>query len=160
MKLNVKEIKYVRQSLEYRAEYYKDRPKYKQYLNEINEVIKKYHKTKSILGVCLGMQAIGEVFGGEIENLKNVYHGVETGIKIINHEKLFLDIPKNIMVGRYHSWVVKHPLPICLEETSFDKKGHLMSLRHKNYKVYGVQFHPESILTKSGKKILQNWIND
>ena len=64
------------------------------------------------------------------------------------------------MVGRYHSWVVKHPLPICLEATSFDKKGHLMSLRHKNYKVYGVQFHPESILTKYGKKILQNWIND
>ena len=118
------------------------------------------HKTKSILGVCLGMQAIGEVFSGEIKNLKNVYHGVETSIKIINHEKLFLDIPKNIMVGRYHSWVVKHPLPICLEATSFDKKGHLMSLRHKNYKVYGVQFHPESILTKYGKKILQNWIND
>ena len=126
----------------------------------LNEVIKKYHKTKNILGVCLGMQAIGEVFGGEIENLKNVYHGVETSIKIIDHEKLFLDIPKNIMVGRYHSWVVKHPLPICLEATSFDKKGHLMSLRHKNYKVYGVQFHPESILTKYGKKILQNWIND
>ena len=106
------------------------------------------------------MQAIGEVFSGEIENLKNVYHGVETSIKIINHEKLFQDIPENIMVGRYHSWVVKHPLPTCLKPTSFDKKGHLMSLRHKNYKVYGVQFHPESILTKYGKKILQNWIND
>ena len=125
----------------------------------LKKVIEKYHTTKSILGVCLGMQAIGEVFGGEIENLKKVYHGVETSIDIIDHEKLFLDIPKNILVGRYHSWVVKHPLPNCLTATSFDKKGHLMSLRHKKYKVYGVQFHPESILTKYGKNILQNWIN-
>ena len=126
----------------------------------LNEVIKKYHRTKNILGVCLGMQAIGEVFGGEIENLKNVFHGVETSIKIVNHEKLFLDIPNKIMVGRYHSWVVKHPLPSCLTATSFDNKGHLMSLRHKSYNVSGVQFHPESILTKYGGKILQNWIND
>ena len=126
----------------------------------LNKVIEKYHKTKNILGVCLGMQAIGEVFSGEIENLKKVYHGVETSINIIDHEKLFLDIPKNIFVGRYHSWVVKYPLPKCLTATSFDKNGHLMSLRHKKYKVYGVQFHPESILTKYGKNILQNWIND
>lgn len=125
----------------------------------LKKVIEKYHTTKSILGVCLGMQAIGEVFGGEIENLKNVYHGVETGVKIIDHEKLFIDIPKNILVGRYHSWVVKYPLPNCLKATSFDNNGHLMSLRHKRYKVYGVQFHPESILTNYGKNILQNWIN-
>ena len=104
--------------------------------------------------------APSQVLDADAVNLKNVYHGVETSIKIINHEKLFQDIPENIMVGRYHSWVVKHPLPTCLKPTSFDKKGHLMSLRHKNYKVYGVQFHPESILTKYGKKILQNWIND
>ena len=74
----------------------------------LKEVIKKYHKTKSILGVCLGMQAIGEVFGCKIENLKNVYHGVETSIKIVNHKKLFIDVPKNIVVGRYHSWAVSY----------------------------------------------------
>ena len=125
----------------------------------LNEVIKKYHKTKSILGVCLGMQAIGEVFGGEIENLKNVYHGVETSIKIINHEKLFLDIPKNIMVGRYHSWIVKKPLPKGLVVTSEDENNQVMSLRHSKYPVRGVQFHPESVLTPHGKTIIKNWVD-
>ncbi|PJB12756.1 MAG: aminodeoxychorismate/anthranilate synthase component II [Flavobacteriales bacterium CG_4_9_14_3_um_filter_40_17] len=125
----------------------------------LKAVIEKYAPTKSILGVCLGQQAIGEVFGGTLENLDKVYHGVATPIQILaTDEPLFEGIPREIEVGRYHSWVVSHPLPPELEATSFDANGQIMSLRHRKYDVRGVQFHPESILTPMGGKILENWM--
>jgi anthranilate synthase component II len=126
----------------------------------LKSIIKKYASTKSILGVCLGQQAICEVFGGKIINLDTVYHGVSTKINIIvNDESLFNGLNKTIEVGRYHSWVVDENLPSALETTSFDENGQVMSLRHKIYDVKGVQFHPESVLTPKGKQILENWIN-
>lgn len=126
----------------------------------LKDIIRTYATKKSILGVCLGMQAIGEVFGGTLTNLKTVYHGVATNIEItVDDETLFKDIPKNISVGRYHSWVVNNNLPETLEATSFDNHGNLMSIRHKIYDVRGVQFHPESILTPEGKQMLKNWID-
>lgn len=126
----------------------------------LKEIISKYASKKSILGVCLGQQAIGEVFGGKIINLKEVFHGVASKIKIcVNDEPLFSDLEQEMEVGRYHSWVVDKDLPACLEATSFDENGQVMSLRHRSYDVRGVQFHPESVLTPNGKKIIQNWIN-
>jgi anthranilate synthase component 2 len=125
----------------------------------LKAVIEKYAPTKSILGVCLGQQAIGEVFGGTLENLDKVYHGVATPIQIhATDEALFEGIPSEIEVGRYHSWVVSHPLPPELEATSFDANGQIMSLRHRKYDLRGVQFHPESILTPTGGKMLENWV--
>jgi len=126
----------------------------------LKDIIKQYASTKSILGVCLGQQAIGEVFGGSIVNLDTVYHGVATSVTIsVDDESLFKGLEKNIEVGRYHSWVVDTNLPDVLEATSFDENGQIMSLRHKTYDVKGVQYHPESVLTPDGKKILENWIN-
>jgi anthranilate synthase component 2 len=126
----------------------------------LKAIIKEYAPTKSILGVCLGQQAIGEVFGGSLINLDEVYHGVATKVSIcVEDESLFNELDKNIEVGRYHSWVVNSSLPDCLEATSFDENGQVMSLRHKEYDVKGVQYHPESVLTPNGKKILENWIN-
>lgn len=123
-------------------------------------VIEKYAPTKSILGVCLGLQAIGEVFGGKLHNLENVHHGVATkAIILVPDEKLFNGLPSEIEVGRYHSWVVSNErFPSCLEVTSVDEKGEIMAIRHRNYEVRGVQFHPESILTPHGKHLLRNWI--
>ena len=127
----------------------------------LKEVIQKYAASKSILGVCLGQQAIGEVFGGKLTNLEKVYHGVASKIQItVNEETLFKDLENEIEVGRYHSWVIsKENFPDDLEITSIDENGEIMSIRHKFYDVKGVQYHPESILTPNGKKILQNWIN-
>jgi len=126
----------------------------------LKAIIKEYAATKSILGVCLGQQAIGEVFGGSLINLDEVYHGVATNVIIsVDDESLFEGLQKEIEVGRYHSWVVNANLPDSLEATSFDKNGQVMSLRHKEYDVKGVQYHPESVLTPDGKKILENWIN-
>jgi len=126
----------------------------------LKEIIKKYAPTKSILGVCLGQQAIGEVFGGKITNLDNVYHGVATNINItVDDEPIFKGLDKTIEVGRYHSWVVNADLPDVLEATSYDLNGQVMSLRHKKFDVKGVQFHPESVLTPGGKKMLKNWVN-
>ena len=126
----------------------------------LKPIIKKYASTKSILGVCLGQQAIGEVFGGSIINLDEVYHGVASKVTIsANDESLFNGLEKEIEVGRYHSWVVDSNLPESLEATSFDSNGQVMSLRHKTYDVKGVQYHPESVLTPFGKQILKNWIN-
>lgn len=126
----------------------------------LKEVIKTYSSTKSILGVCLGQQAIAEVFGGSLINLEKVYHGVATPIKIlVEDEPLFKEIAAEIEVGRYHSWVVNTAdLPDVLEITSIDDNGQIMSLRHRTFDVRAVQFHPESILTPFGKKILENWI--
>ncbi len=124
----------------------------------LKEIIAKYAPTKSILGVCLGQQAIGEVFGGTLINLDEVHHGVATQIKIIKEDPIFAGLPKEIEVGRYHSWVVNPDLPEVLEATSVDENGQVMSLRHKEYDVCAVQFHPESVLTPEGKKILENWL--
>ena len=127
----------------------------------LKQIIATYAPTKSILGVCLGQQAIGEVFGGTLENLDNVYHGVATEITLsVDDESLFDGLGKTFEVGRYHSWVVNANLPESLEATSFDENGQIMSLRHRVYDVKGVQYHPESVLTPNGKKILENWINE
>lgn len=126
----------------------------------LKAIIKRYAPTKSILGVCLGQQAIGEVFGGKLINLETVFHGVATKVtRCVEDETLFDGLDKTIEVGRYHSWVVDANLPNELEATSFDENGQVMSLRHKVYDVKGVQYHPESVLTPHGKDILRNWIN-
>jgi anthranilate synthase component 2 len=130
-------------------------------------LIKEYAPVKSILGVCLGHQAIGQAFGGQLTNLDKVYHGVATAIGLVPnlHQSVFdndwfKDIPHTIQVGRYHSWIVKaENLPKDLEVTSIDEHGMIMSLRHKFFDIQGVQFHPESVLTENGKKMLENWLN-
>lgn len=125
----------------------------------LKPIIGRYASTKSILGVCLGQQAIGEVFGGTLSNLETVYHGVATKVNIIvDDEPMFKNLEKTIEVGRYHSWVVDANLPEVLEATSFDENGQVMSLRHKTFDVKGVQYHPESVLTPHGKQILKNWV--
>ncbi len=128
----------------------------------LKEIIAKYATTKSIFGVCLGQQAIGEVFGGNLINLDEVYHGVATHVTLsVNDALLFKGLDTTFDVGRYHSWVVADKnLPDCLEVTSYDENGQIMSLRHKELDVRGVQFHPESVLTPDGKKMLENWINN
>ncbi|MNR98240.1 Aminodeoxychorismate/anthranilate synthase component 2 [compost metagenome] len=125
----------------------------------LKEVIRKYGPTKSIFGVCLGQQAIGEVFGGTLSNLDKVYHGVATTVKtLVDDDLLFEGLGNEFEVGRYHSWVVDTNLPDVLEATSVDENGQIMSLRHKTFDVRGVQFHPESVLTPNGKKMLENWV--
>ncbi len=127
----------------------------------LKEVIKTYAKTKSILGICLGMQAIGEVFGGTLINLEKVYHGVASKITIIENDTIFNNLPNEIEVGRYHSWVISNDnFPQNLIITSVDENKNFMSVKHSVYDVRGVQFHPESILTPDGKKILENWLNN
>lgn len=124
------------------------------------EVIKRYASTKSIFGVCLGQQAIAEAFGGSLINLSEIYHGVATEAIQINAHKIFNGLPEILEVGRYHSWAVNiDDFPVELEITSVDKNGMIMSLRHKTYDVHAVQYHPESILTPDGKKILENFLN-
>ena len=125
----------------------------------LKAAIERYAASKKILGVCLGQQAIGEVFGAKLNNLNTVFHGVATPINITEKDLLFDGLPDSFEVGRYHSWVVETPLPEDLVATSFDNNKQLMSLRHRSYSVRAVQFHPESILTMYGKKILENWIN-
>ena len=126
----------------------------------LKEIIRKYAPSKRIFGVCLGLQAIGEVFGGQLVNLDEVYHGIATKISIIEQDVLFDGLPDEIEVGRYHSWVIDPELPDSLLATSIDEDGQLMSLRHKEYDVCAVQFHPESVLTPYGKKILENWLGN
>lgn len=125
----------------------------------LTDVIRRYAGKKPILGVCLGEQAIGEVFGGKLINLEQVYHGIQSRISIVADDPLFKGLPREIEVGRYHSWVVdRESLPHCLEVTALSPEGYIMALRHKQLDVRGIQFHPESILTPDGKKILANWI--
>lgn len=127
----------------------------------LKPIIAEYAATKSILGVCLGQQAIGEVFGGSLTNLEQVYHGVATNVALsVDDESLFEGLPKTFEVGRYHSWIVASPLPESLEATSYDENGQIMSLRHKEYDVRGVQYHPESVLTPHGKQMLENWVRN
>ncbi len=125
------------------------------------DVIKEYAPKKSIFGVCLGQQAIAEAFGGTLHNLSRPMHGIATPIKVIDAgEQLFIDLPEHINVGRYHSWVVTPAdLPSDLVVTAIDEKDQsIMALRHKDYDVRGVQFHPESVLTEYGKEMMQNWL--
>ena len=127
----------------------------------LKELINKYASTKKILGVCLGMQAIGEVYGGTLINLENVFHGVATPIEIIDKEDIiFKELPNKFNVGRYHSWVISNEgFPEVLDITSIEENQQIMSLKHKDYKLYGVQFHPESILTEHGKEMINNFLN-
>ena len=123
------------------------------------DVIRTYAGRKPILGVCLGHQAIGQVFGGKLTNLRDVYHGVETPVHIISQDYIFDTLPDTFQVGRYHSWVVDtEDFPSCLEITSVSDEGYIMSLRHREYDIKGIQYHPESVLTPNGKIILQNWL--
>jgi anthranilate synthase component 2 len=123
------------------------------------DVIRTYAGKKPILGVCLGHQAIGEVFGGKLENLSDVFHGVATPCHIVNDDPIFSGIERDITIGRYHSWVVSNEnFPDCLEVTAVSDEGQVMALRHKTLNVRGIQFHPESVLTPDGKKMLQNWL--
>jgi anthranilate synthase component 2 len=127
----------------------------------IIDLIKTLGPTKSILGVCLGHQAIGEAFGGTLTNLDKVYHGIASEIKVLTpNDPLYKGLPDKFNVGRYHSWVVaKENLPDCFTITSIDEHGLIMGISHKQYNVRGVQYHPESVLTENGLKIIENWIN-
>ena len=122
-------------------------------------LIKRYASTKSILGVCLGHQAIGEVFGAKLENTPTVYHGVQTPTEIVGEDYLFEGLPERIEVGRYHSWIVsKEDFPEELVVTAEDEEGTIMAMRHATLDVHGVQFHPESILTPHGIEIIRNFL--
>lgn len=124
------------------------------------DVIKTYAGRMPMLGVCLGHQAIGEVFGAKLENLSQVFHGVATPIKLLGNDPIFNGLPRRIVVGRYHSWVVsKDGFPDCLEITAESDDGEIMGLRHKDFDIRGIQFHPESVLTPEGKTIMRNWLN-
>ena len=123
------------------------------------DLIKQYAPTKSIMGVCLGLQAIGEAFGGKLINLPEVFHGVAMDAEIIEDDVLFKNLPKTIKVGRYHSWAVSNEdFPSCVKITSVDSEGTIMALDHKDYDVRAVQFHPESILSSNGSRILSNFL--
>jgi anthranilate synthase component II len=128
-------------------------------------LIKEYAASKSILGVCLGQQAIAEAFGGKLVNLKNVYHGVATKIEVnpsrqLKQNDVFKSLPAELEVGRYHSWIVSEEhFPVDLEITAQDENGYIMALQHKTFDVQGVQFHPESVLTPMGETIMRNWLN-
>jgi anthranilate synthase component 2 len=125
------------------------------------EAIKAYAGRKPILGICLGHQAIGEAFGAKLLNIGNVVHGVATPARLTAQDYLFEGLPNDIEVGRYHSWVVSdEDLPACLEVTSRSDDGYIMSLRHREYDVRGIQYHPESVLTPKGKEIINNWLNN
>ncbi len=123
------------------------------------DVIRTYAGKKPILGVCLGHQAIGEVFGGKLENLSDVFHGVATEGTQFGNDEIFYGLPRRITMGRYHSWVVsKEGFPDCLEITAESDEGQVMALKHKTLNIRGIQFHPESVLTPEGRKMLQNWL--
>jgi anthranilate synthase component 2 len=128
-------------------------------------LIKEYAATKSILGVCLGHQAIGEAFGGRLTNLSSVYHGVATPVTIVKRDApegthgVFQGLPDILEVGRYHSWIIeRNSMPDELEVTAVDENGFIMALQHKTYDVQGVQFHPESVLTPKGEEMMRNWL--
>ena len=124
----------------------------------LKSIISAYAQTKPILGVCLGHQAIGEVFGGSLTNLDKVFHGVATPVQVVCDDPLFDGLGKNFEVGRYHSWVVEKPLPEELVLLAEEDNGQVMAMKHKKYDIYGVQFHPESILSPEGKQLLNNWL--
>lgn len=124
------------------------------------DVICRYAGKKPILGVCLGEQAIGEVYGGKLTNLDEVFHGIQSPVTLTATDYLFEGLPSTVQVGRYHSWVVdQKDFPDCLEVTAVSEEGYIMALRHRTLDVRGVQFHPESVLTPEGKQMLGNWIH-
>ena len=124
------------------------------------DVIRTYAGKKPILGVCLGEQAIGEVYGGKLTNLDEVFHGIQSPVTLTATDYLFEGLPSTVQVGRYHSWVVdRKDFPECLEVTAVSEEGYVMALRHRTLDVRGVQFHPESVLTPEGKQMLGNWIH-
>ena len=123
------------------------------------DVIRTYAGKKPILGVCLGHQAIGEVFGARLENLSEVFHGVATPCHIIADDPIFNGVGRDITIGRYHSWVVSSSgFPDCLEVTAVSDEGQVMALRHRQFNVRGIQFHPESVLTPDGRQMIQNFL--
>lgn len=123
------------------------------------DVIREYAGKKPMLGVCLGHQAIGEVFGAQLENLTEVYHGVATDCMQTSDDPIFEGMDRTFTIGRYHSWVVsKKNFPACLEVTAESEDGQIMALRHRDFDIHGIQFHPESILTPDGHTILGNWL--
>ena len=124
----------------------------------LKAMIKKYASAKSIFGVCLGQQAIAEVFGAKLINVEKVYHGVQSEIEILENDYLFTKFSQKFKAGRYHSWVVDPHLPSELETLAVDANNQVMALRHKKYDLRGVQFHPESIMTPEGKQIIQNFL--
>lgn len=127
---------------------------------QLLDVIRRYAGVKPILGVCLGHQAIGEVFGAKLVNLSDVFHGVTTEARQLVDTPLFAGLPEHFPVGRYHSWVVaKTSFPDCLEIIAESNEGMIMALRHRTHNVYGIQFHPESVLTPDGKRIMENWLH-
>lgn len=122
-------------------------------------LIHRYAPTKDILGVCLGHQALGEAFGATLVNLGDVHHGLSESVHAVAYDPLFAGLPASFEVGRYHSWIVAaEGLPDCFEVTSLDDEGQIMSMRHKTLRLHGVQFHPESVLTPDGLRILSNWL--
>ena len=124
------------------------------------EVIRTYAGRKPILGICLGHQAIGEVFGAKLENLSSVFHGVATEGTQFGIDPILAGLPQRIVMGRYHSWVVsKEQFPDCLEVTAESDEGQIMALRHRQFNVHGIQFHPESVLTPEGRTIVKNWLS-
>lgn len=123
------------------------------------DVIRTYAGRKPMLGVCLGHQAIGEVFGAKLTNLTEVYHGVQTEGTQLGNDPIFAGLPSRIAMGRYHSWVVsREGWPDCLEATALSDDGQVMALRHRQYDIHGIQFHPESVLTPQGRVIIKNWM--
>ena len=126
----------------------------------VKSIIEQYGNSKSILGVCLGMQAIAEVYGGELENLPKVHHGVASKMTVENEDSLFAGIPKEVEVGRYHSWAMKDKPVNDLTVLARTDDKCIMAIRHNDYDVKGMQFHPESVLTPKGKKMIENWVNN
>lgn len=125
----------------------------------LTDVIRTYAGRKPMLGVCLGHQAIGEVFGARLSNLPEVYHGVATPCELVGHDALFAGMSSRFTIGRYHSWVVsREDFPEALQITALSDDGNIMALRHRNYAIWGIQFHPESVLTPDGRQIIANWL--
>ena len=125
----------------------------------LTDVIRTYAGRKPMLGVCLGHQAIGEVFGARLSNLPEVYHGVATPCELVGHDALFAGMNSRFTIGRYHSWVVsREEFPEALQITALSDDGNIMALRHRNYAIWGIQFHPESVLTPDGRQIIANWL--
>jgi anthranilate synthase component 2 len=126
----------------------------------MQDLVREYAPTKSILGICLGEQGISEVFGASLENMSDVLHGVSHEVEVIDpEERLFRGLPSKFMVGRYHSWtVIPSSVPETMRVTAVDSEGRVMGIRHTQYDVRGLQFHPESVLTEHGKEMLTNWL--
>ena len=124
---------------------------------ELFKVIEKFQFTNNIMGVCLGFQAIGQFYGANLTNLKNVRHGIQTEINVLNHDCIFRDLPTNFKIGHYHSWIIDK-IPNILNITAVDYENNTMAFKHSSLDIFGIQFHPESILTENGKQILKNWI--